>query len=173
MSSTHLLKSIRAKYNNEGIAGTWRAAIRRLASFGEMESNSQAWNPYPNILDWLAGLDSFSIVQIGAFVGDSDNDPLCQFFRQELGPENRSRRATSQVILVEPVKEYFELLKVNYHGLSGVKFENVAIAESSGTRDFYRIAVRPEDHNMPNWLSQCGSLRADRMTALWICIEKT
>ena len=124
-------------------------------------------------LSWLSGQPSVAIVQIGAFVGPTDNDPLCAFLRDAFGTRPLAGDgASSLAVLVEPVAEYFERLREAYAGLDGVRFENVAIAESAGTRDFFRLAADPEAHGHPSWLAQLGSLRADRMTHLWNGYER-
>ena len=112
---------------------------------------------------------SISIVQIGAFVGHTDNDPLFRFVRRIVARSD----IQATVVLIEPVKEYFEKLKNNYGNLPGIIFENVAIAESSGERDFYHLAVDPGDFGYPDWLAQLGSLNPERMGALWDAYEKT
>jgi FkbM family methyltransferase len=107
-------------------------------------------------------------VQIGAFVGNSFNDPLFHFIRQ-IGSDPNFQ---IKIVLVEPVKKYFELLKKSYADVPGVLFENVAIAESSGMRDFYHLGVDPADYGFPDWLAQLGSLKAERIEAIWNKYEK-
>jgi FkbM family methyltransferase len=171
--SGQLLENVRVKYSENGLAGVCRSVLRRFAPIREVGNvNKRDGTVFSSVLEWLAGIDAFSIVQIGAYVGDTGNDPLFKFLRQELGPAKRMRRTGSSVILVEPVKQYYDLLQKNYEGCD-VKFENVAIAESSGSRDLYRIDVQPAAHNLPEWLSQLSSLRADRMTTLWDGHERT
>lgn len=53
-----------------------------------------------------------------------------------------------------------------------MRFEHAAIAEHAGTRGFFRLAADPVAHGLPAWLAQLGSLRADRMTALWDRYER-
>ncbi len=118
--------------------------------------------PFDRVLEWLGGRDTFSVVQIGAFVGKTDNDPLYTFLTRTL-----SAHPASVVVLVEPVREYFEQLCEAYASLPTVKLENVAIAEDAGERDFYRLGVDPTDHGQPAWLSQLGSLDPTRMTTQW------
>lgn len=105
--------------------------------------------------------DGFVIVQIGAYLGDSENDPLFQLLRTRM----KERRGV--LILVEPVKEFFDRLVENYRGIPGVRFENVAISDRSGPATFYRLGVDPVAHGFPEWLSQLGSLKNERMGALW------
>ena len=110
----------------------------------------------PGVLEWLAARDSFGIVQIGAFVGASGNDPLWRFMRAQA-----ERDDGSVALFVEPVRSFFEELVRNYEGLPFARFENVAVAEAPGTRDLYRLAVDPVAHGFPPWMAQLGSLRED------------
>lgn len=113
-------------------------------------------------LDWLASHSRFSIVQIGAYIGNTVNDPLHGFLVREL-----PRKPESTVVLVEPVADYFARLQDAYAGLPGIRLENVAIAEQAGQRDFYRLGADPAEHGHPEWLSQLGSLQPTRMTVMW------
>jgi FkbM family methyltransferase len=126
---------------------------------------------FPDVLAWLAAQPTFVVVQIGAFVGATDNDPLHAFLSAAL-PAAHARGAASTAVLVEPVADYFAQLQRTYAGVPGVRCEHAAIAEAAGTRDFYRLAADPVAHGLPAWLSQLGSLRADRMTALWDRYER-
>ena len=114
------------------------------------------------VLADLEQQENVVIVQIGAYVGDTENDPLTACLRANLTVHPRSR-----AVLVEPVKEYFERLKRNYADLPGAEFENVAIADIDGECTFYRLGVDPEEYGQPDWLAQCSSMREDRMTDLW------
>jgi FkbM family methyltransferase len=113
-------------------------------------------------LEWLATRQRFSIVQVGAYIGNTVNDPLHAFLVREL-----PRKPQSTVVLVEPVREYFARLEGVYSGLPGIRLENVAIADREGERDFYRLGADPAVHGHPEWLSQLGSLRPTRMTEMW------
>jgi FkbM family methyltransferase len=115
-----------------------------------------------NVLAELEQQANVVIVQIGAYVGDTPNDPLVQCLRSNL-----ARFPGSKALLVEPVKEYFERLKQNYADLPGAVFENVALAAHDGECTFFRIGVDPTDYGLPDWLTQCGSTRPDRMEELW------
>lgn len=130
-----------------------------------------ALTTFSDVLERLAAQPAFSVVQIGAFVGATDNDPLHAFLMRTLGDACESRRR-STAVLVEPVAEYFARLRQAYAGVPGVRFERAAIAESAGTRDFHRLGADPVAHGLPAWLSQLGSLRPDRMTALWDRYER-
>jgi hypothetical protein len=117
---------------------------------------------FDQMLARLADQDRFTVVQIGAFTRDTDNDPLFRFLQYEL-----PHHPDALVVLVEPVRHHFDLLRDAYRGLPGVRFENVAVAESEGERDFFRLAVDPAQHGQADFLSQVGSLREHRMTPLW------
>jgi FkbM family methyltransferase len=119
-------------------------------------------NPIGGVLASLARRESFTIVQVGAYIGDTVNDPLYPFLCEQL-----HEHPQAVVVLVEPVASYFEQLRATYAGLTTVRLENVAIAESDGDRDLFRLGVSPTDHGQPEWLAQLGSLRQDRMTELW------
>jgi len=123
--------------------------------------------PLPPLLRKLAVRPKFSIVQVGAYKGDSENDPLAKFIKKTF-PKHPGARA----LLIEPVKPYFNILKDCYRGVPNVTFENVAVAETAGPREFYRLNADPEARGFPEWLSQLGSLRSDRMGALWDRYEK-
>jgi FkbM family methyltransferase len=127
---------------------------------------------FPSVLAWLATRPSFCVVQIGANSGDTPEDPLYRFLRNELCELTPERRDRTLVVLVEPVREYFDRLQEAYSGLPCVRFENVAIAETRGLREFYRLDADPATHGYPAWLAGLGSLRADRMTSLWEHYEK-
>jgi FkbM family methyltransferase len=119
-----------------------------------------------NVALWtIARRPRFTILQIGAYIGDTANDPLHRFIRHDVVPfaASRGRRA----ILVEPVKEYFQKLQELYRGCESVALENVAIAETNEPRTIYRLSVDPEAFGFPAWLSQLSSLKEERMGALW------
>ena len=107
MKCMKFLERVKTRYRKDGLQGLCRSALRRITPNPDLEGS---WDPLESALNWLAALDSFSIVQIGAHIGDTINDPLCRFLRRELGPQSQ-RRPGSSVILVEPVREYYQLLQ--------------------------------------------------------------
>lgn len=149
------------------VAGSWILnrsfpdRRRRRKRFATARAASEC-APVNQALAWLARRPAFSIIQVGAYIGDTGNDPLYGFLSEHLPAHPHS-----VVVLVEPVRVYFEQLRATYDGFPQVRFENVAIAESAGERDFFRIGVDPTEHGQPEWLAQLGSLREDRMTTLW------
>ena len=114
------------------------------------------------VLAALEQREDVVIVQIGAYVGDTPNDPLVKCLRANL-----TRFPGSRALLVEPVNEYFDRLRENYADLPGAVFENVAVAAYDGECTFFRIGVDPKEYGQPDWLTQCGSTRPDRMEELW------
>jgi FkbM family methyltransferase len=122
---------------------------------------------FEDVLACLAAQGPYSVVQIGAHTGDTIDDPLFTFLATSMRAMSTADLDRTSVVLVEPVREYFDVLSANYAQLPAVRLENVAIAESAGERDFYRIAIDPEAHGHPAWMRELGSLRAERMTTLW------
>jgi FkbM family methyltransferase len=143
------------KYRTEGIRGLQKGILRRLAG------SRQFSNPVPTVIDQICKGNDFNVVQLGAHVGDTPNDPLFRTF------SNRLKNAGGRLICVEPVKAHFEKLVENYRGVPNVFFENVAISDHAGCATFYRLAVDPVEYGFPDWLSQLGSLKDERMRSLW------
>jgi FkbM family methyltransferase len=114
------------------------------------------------VLSRLERQENAVIVQIGAYVGDTENDPLTKCLRGNL-----TRYPGSRAVLVEPVREHYEQLRRNYADLPGATFENVAISDVDGECTFFRIGVDPVAHGQPDWLTQCSSMRPDRFEDLW------
>lgn len=121
---------------------------------------------FPSILEMFAEQSSITIVQIGAYIGKSDNDPLFNFLHQ-LGP-----RENVKVVLVEPIREYFDALCENYRDVPNIEFENVAIAETEGTAEMYRLNANPVEHGLPEWMAQLSSLKKERLGKLWDASEE-
>jgi FkbM family methyltransferase len=158
-------RNVRDAYRDEGLAGIARAVIARP---GPQEPELPLhWNPLASGLDWLARQPSFSIVQLGAYVGNSPNDPLYPFLTEQMNAARPDRKHGAKVVLVEPIKEYFDRLRKNYAMCPDIQFANVAIAESEGIRDFYTLKLDPTKYGYPEWLAQLSSLKAERMGKLW------
>lgn len=86
----------------------------------------------------------FFFVQIGANNGQT-NDPLYQVVT----------KFHLRGLCVEPLPSFFETLKRNYEGYPRVKFENTAIASTSGPIKLYR--VHSQDGTLPKWCEGLGS----------------
>lgn len=109
--------------------------------------------------------DALTLVQIGAHVGDTFNDPFFQFISKYFHKDKVNR---SRAILVEPVKYLFDQLVQNYGNCSNIEFENSAIAEESGFADFYyfKELSGEEASGLPWWISQVGTLVPERISVL-------
>lgn len=91
-------------------------------------------------------------LQIGANDGDQ-SDPICQFVK----------RYKWRGILVEPVPQYFEALKINYAHLSGLVFENIAISDSPEPKKFYYLD--DSDSTLPDWARGLGSFYEEEVVS--------
>lgn len=120
-------------------------------------------SPFQTVLAYLGEQDSLSIVQIGAYIGNSKHDPLFEFLRSV------SAKLDSKIVLVEPIREYFDQLCRNYRNASNILFENAAIAETDDDREMYRLAtgVDPIKDGHGRWLTELSSLREERIGRLW------
>jgi FkbM family methyltransferase len=63
-------------------------------------------------------------------------------------------------VLIEPVSYVFQRLIQNYSDCPGLEFENCAIAETAGKRDFWFLRESPSMH-LPFWYDQIGTLRRE------------
>ena len=57
-------------------------------------------------------------------------------------------------ILIEPVRHLFDKLVKTYAGQDNLTFENIAMSDKNGFRDFYRLK---EDDKLKDWQGQLGS----------------
>lgn len=93
-------------------------------------------------------LGTLSFVQVGS--NDADvGDPL----RPSI------LKGYLRGVMVEPLPHIFERLKSNYQDVSGLQFEQVAIAAERKTLPFYYVAeAAPEERALlPEWYDQIGS----------------
>lgn len=126
------------------------------------EATTDQLREIDRVLADLEGRPDVVFVQIGAYVGNTDNDPIARCLRANL-----TRFPGSRAVLVEPVEQYFEQLKANYADLPGAQFVHAAISPTDGEATVYRLGVDPVDYGQPDWLRQCSSIREDRMNELW------
>jgi FkbM family methyltransferase len=152
------------KYKKEGLVGVLKAVARRI--FLPFLPKPPP-NPVSLCLREILKQKGVNIVQIGAYIGDTGNDPFFDILVNKKKTFSQADCASRRIILVEPVKEYFEKLRANYGGTVGLFFENVAISSKAGTATFFRLDVDPVLHGFPEWLSQLGSLKKERMERLW------
>ena len=141
------------RFMTGGIRGVSKALYRKLFL--------PAIHPIDVAVDVITEKPGFSVIQLGAFIGNTWNDPLFKTIGKRLQEVN------GKLIVVEPVKSFYDELIKNYEGIPGVAFENVAISDHSGPATFYRLGVDPVAHGYPGWLSQLSSLKAERMTDIW------
>ena len=139
------------RYQQAGLSGLRDSTLRR---FGLRQL------PLQKALAQLDRKPHFSIVQIGAYIGATDDDPLAESLMGML-PQRAREGRTATVVLIEPVQEYFDQLRRNYAGIPFVHFVNAAIAETEGKRSFYRVNVDPKQFGLPDWLAEMGSLRRE------------
>lgn len=92
---------------------------------------------------------NFTFVQIGANDGRT-NDPLRRFIL----------KYGFRGVLVEPQRTAFERLVANYSGVSGLRFENSAIAASDGTMTLYRFRAGP---GVPAWADCLASFSREHL----------
>ena len=86
----------------------------------------------------------FFVLEIGAFDGVL-SDPIYKWIK----------KYGWQGILVEPQKEGFERLKINYRENVNLRLENVAIAESTGKRPLYKVK---DEYIEADWQKRIASL---------------
>lgn len=89
-------------------------------------------------------------VQVGAHDG-TQLDPL----RDEI----LRRRWTG--VLVEPVPYVFARLQRNYAGVDRVRFENAAVADVDGEREFHFLRERTDGDDVWRWYDALGSFRRE------------
>lgn len=107
--------------------------------------NLPRWNQLHRLVaDTASKSEDFFFIEIGCNDGVI-HDPLYQLILA-----NNWRG-----ILVEPVKFYFDKLKLNYKGNANLIFENIAISDHDETRDFYR--VKEQVDHLPAWSRGLGS----------------
>ncbi len=150
-----MLTKIASKYRSGGISAVARSIIGRVVPPRPLP------HPVGPALDQITKSSGFTVVQLGAFTGNTTNDPLYGILSKRL------RKTSGTLLLVEPVRAYFEQLTKAYQDMPGVAFENAAVADFSGEAEIYRLDVDPVAHGYPEWLAQLSSLKAERVGELW------
>jgi len=159
-----MVNKILKKLDSERARGILQAICRKIIhGLSRMKKScpTPTVNPVHVAIDTISKEEEFTVIQLGAFVGNTENDPLFMGIIEKLS------KGKGKLILVEPVKCFFDELTENYKGVPGVVFENVAISDQSGPATLYRLGVNPLEHGYPDWLSQLGSLKDERMKTLW------
>ena len=152
----NLHKAMRYRYKIEG----WYGACQEYGRQINPEDLPQK-APVEIALEVVLSKKGFTIIQIGAYIGNSENDSLFQQVNKRLN------EIEGKIILIEPVKAFYEKLKENYRDVPNAYFENVAISDTAGEFSFFRLGVDPIEYGYPEFLSQLGSLKAERMEELW------
>lgn len=100
---------------------------------------------FPDILEELSTqTQGVFFIQVGSSDGVTA-DPLHRF----------ATRHNWAGILIEPLPHLFRLLVSNYAGQNQLIFENVAIADEEGSREFWHLKETSESR--PYWYDQIGS----------------
>lgn len=141
----------------------------RAALATSLQALSQHPDRFPAVLfeallaEMMAMYGGVTIVQIGAYVGRSVNDPVYPFITKYFRENNPATH--SLAVLVEPVQHLFSQLVENYAGCNGVKLEKAAICDISGTKDFYHLkeGVDLQKLGLPNMFEQLGSFLPERI----------
>ena len=126
-----------------------RGILNVLASLRHNPINKRRWesnfNSFESIIEQHSReTHDFFVLQIGACDGVMA-DPIHTWIK----------KYRWQGILVEPQREEFERLKINYRDNDNLGFENVAIAEHSGLRPLYKV----KDENIEaSWQRGVASL---------------
>lgn len=127
------------------IATVRNKIIPRVVKVFDGLLNLPRWNRLHRLIaDVASKNDNFFFIEIGCNDGVI-HDPLYQLILT-----NNWRG-----ILVEPVKFYFDKLRLNYQSNANLVFENIAISDKDETRDFYRV-MEQADH-LPAWSKGLGS----------------
>ena len=116
---------------------------------------------------------NITIVQIGAHKGNTPNDPIHQFVVKHCSTNKNPNANNIFILLIEPAKHIFKQLSENHNNLNGVFLENIAVAETSGLKNFYMLKndINLEELGMPEWLDQLSSLLPERIGKLWEVYE--
>jgi len=101
------------------------------------------------------------IIQIGAYVGDSPDDPLYRFLTQRCNEDDCA-------IVVEPLFENCLRLACAYAYSPWVLPVNNAVASTAGKMQMYRVRRDANTRGLfPTWVDELSSLRHERFTDLW------
>jgi len=130
---------------------------RGIETFGYRISRKQALNG--PVLDLLGLVVPYvrqhyggGIIQVGANDGLLQ-DPVHALIRQYGIP----------AILVEPLPDIFDRLKVNYAGVQGVRFMNAAISHTPGETQMFRIKTGVA--GLPDWVGGVATFDKETLIA--------
>ena len=126
---------------------------KNVSEFYHDHRSFQLWRPKPidshGILDYYSShKEDIFFIQVGSNDGVA-GDPIHEFIKRD----------GWHGILVEPVEYLFRTLVENYKGMTDLIFENAAISDKDGQKDFYY--PRETSDKVPGWYGQIGSFRRD------------
>lgn len=156
------------KVRQDGLRAAGKAAGRRIHAL--LFQTDWDFELVPALLEQrLREQGRVTIVQIGANVGDTGSDQVCAFLKKHCTRSESSAAAPIRAVLVEPVRHLFRRLEANYAGCRGVVCVNAAIAEVSGTKDFFRLreGIDLARHGLPPFAEELGSFLREQMASLW------
>lgn len=142
------------------MAGAAGDLVRRLPEDGLVRRvlRRSPWKPAPRpFVDDLARFisafaearPSATFVQIGANDGEQ-----VDYLRDAIASSGW------RGVMVEPVPYLFERLQERHGGSPRIALDNVAIADTEGTRTFYYLP-ETDDPSLPSWYHGLGSFRRD------------
>jgi FkbM family methyltransferase len=116
----------------------------------------------------LAERGAVTLVQIGANTGNTGTDQLYKFIARHGAPGCQGASKV-RAVLIEPVRHLYEQLGANYAGFAGVTCVQAAIAETSGTKPFYRLreGINLAEHGLPAYAEELGSFLRENLSSLW------
>jgi FkbM family methyltransferase len=163
-----MIARIRDKIRKDGISG----AIKTVGRIVHHKVHQPDWDfeIVPSLLSKLVQVQSaVTIVQIGANVGNTGSDQLYGFLKEHCLKPECDGLLSCRAVMVEPVRYLFDQLSANYAGFRGVTCENAAIAETVGTRNFYRLreGIDLQANGLQPWAEQLGSFLPEQMASLW------
>jgi len=156
------MKRIIAKIRRDGFKGAAKAVGQVVHA--KLFSADWDFELVPALLERiLKEKGGLTLVQVGANVGDTENDQVYKFVKAH------SSGAKIRAIAIEPVRNLYQQLAANYADVPGVSCLNVAIAENSGIKPFYRLreGIDLAAHGLPPFSHQLGSFLRENLASLW------
>src|SRR5262249_35031291 len=108
------VQSIITRYRSDGLGGVARAIVRHI------KKPRSRVHPLQLALREVFRPRDYTIVQLGAYVGNTDNDPIFSTLKRLSAGSQNANGPHGNIILVEPVRQYFEQLRINYSDVPGV-----------------------------------------------------
>lgn len=164
-----MIKRILNKIRRDGLFNTAKTTFQ-IINFRLFQPDLD-FEIVPDLLGkLLTDRTNLTIVQIGANVGDTGTDHIYEFLKRWCRNDSTETQNLSiKAILVEPVQHLFVKLQENYDGFRGISCENVAIADRTCTKHFYRLraGIDLESQGLPSFAEELGSFLPEQMNSLW------